>query len=370
MDPNRSRQDQAAAATHRKPGPSSYNPTATSYGQSMTHGASKQMTVPDSHAPSSISPVVHTASHGSFTETTPPRLPASPGMLAPHTSTAGTGAGLSTPTRLSVVLLPSPSNLHEYSEPKVNTDPAPISGALTPHIQPGTPRSPAAPASRGRGRPKGWRPGMSYAGMRGNAPPDSATRSARPARPRPPPGSLSIKRRGRPPKAPSPPPAHIFRRLQPAYLEFLCEWSGCKAELQNLETLRRHVLVVHVKRQSGRHCLWGKCGEKTPRGLLHEDQASLVSHLEQTHMIPISWHVGDGPSNRWDWAKPQEGSINDVPDFLKDPQGNQVTPSTRQQEIEDLVTYRLNRQKLKDLIMARDANIPSGEESEASGAEL
>ncbi|KAK3186423.1 hypothetical protein K4F52_004724 [Lecanicillium sp. MT-2017a] len=259
--------------------------------------------------------------------------------------------------------------MHEYSEPKMRPEALPTPSALTPQLQPGTPRSLAAPASRGRGRPKGWRPGMSYASMRGNAPPDSATRSPRPARPRPPPGSLSIKRRGRPPKVPSPPPADIFRRLRPAYLEFVCEWSGCKAELQNLETLRRHVRVVHVKRQSGCRCLWGKCGGKSPQGCLYENKAALASHVEEAHMIPISWHVGDGPRNDRNWAKPQKGP-DGVPDFLKDSRGNQVTPSTRNQEIEDLATYRLNRQKLKDLIMARDAKLPSDEESEASVAEL
>lgn len=87
-------------------------------------------------------------------------------------------------------------------------------------------------------------------------------------------------------------------------------------------------------------------------------------------MIPISWHVGDGPRNDRNWAKPQKGPLDGVPDFLKDSRGNQVTPSTRNQEIEDLATYRLNRQKLKDLIMARDAKLPSDEESEASVAEL
>ena len=84
-------------------------------------------------------------------------------------------------------------------------------------------------------------------------------------------------------------------------------------------------------------------------------------------MIPISWHVGDGPKNSWDWARlPGDRSPNGVPDFLKDSKGNQVTPSTKNQEIEDLATYRANRQKLKDLIMARDANLPSDEED--SGA--
>ena len=99
------------------------------------------------------------------------------------------------------------------------------------------------------------------------------------------------------------------------------------------------------------------------------DEAALVRHVEEAHMVPISWHVGDGPANTWNSLGSQKTPNEQVPDFLKDSDGNQVTPSTRDQEIEDLATYRLNRQKLKDLIMARDANLPSDDESEATRSE-
>jgi hypothetical protein len=99
------------------------------------------------------------------------------------------------------------------------------------------------------------------------------------------------------------------------------------------------------------------------------DESALVRHVEEAHMIPISWHVGDGPANSWNCLEPRDSPNDQVPDFLKDSNGNQVTPSTRDQETEDLATYRLNRQKLKDLIMTRNANLPSDDESESTGSE-
>lgn len=74
--------------------------------------------------------------------------------------------------------------------------------------------------------------------------------------------SADPKKRGRPFKirhqVEIAPPEAVFN-------PFICEWRGCPAELQNMETLRLHVYNVHRKRVDGKVlCLWGKCGKEPP----------------------------------------------------------------------------------------------------------
>jgi hypothetical protein len=211
----------------------------------------------------------------------------------------------------------------------------------------------ASQPSAGRGRPKGWKPGMSYSSLRE---PNAVARPVRQAKPK----TLllgSTKRRGRPPKAPSPLPWQVYRSLEKSFAAFLCEWRGCKAELHNLDTLRRHILVVHCRKRPT-VCQWGKCGKQVI-AVVFPDQQSLRIHIEQAHLIPFSWHVGDGPQN--DSSRRQLPEEEEIPDYLKDECGNQVTPSVRDQEVEDFATYKNNRQKLKDLLVRMNENLPSEE---------
>ncbi|PMD35276.1 hypothetical protein L207DRAFT_637659 [Hyaloscypha variabilis F] len=132
---------------------------------------------------------------------------------------------------------------------------------------------------------------------------------------------------------------------EPIYIPFLCEWKGCPAELHNLETLKAHVFNVHNKKQpsGSRICLWGKCGAKyeasdeaTETGTLDErnrfmTKAEWKSHINQRHLIPFAWHMGDGPKGT---------SLSIYPDsepspWLKDKDGRQVTPSVHNQPIEE-----------------------------------
>ncbi|KAL6860947.1 hypothetical protein J3F83DRAFT_763086 [Trichoderma novae-zelandiae] len=214
--------------------------------------------------------------------------------------------------------------------------------------------------SSGRGRPRGWKPGMSYSSLRGPASERAAaTRPARPAKPKPIVPFGYAKRRGRPPKAPSPLPWQVYRSLQTSFVAFLCEWSGCKAELHNLDTLRRHVSVVHC-RKAPFICRWGACAQMPASACEFPDEPSLQEHVEDAHLVPFSWHVGDGPRNSGGPVKhPLED--DEVPDYLKDEQGNQVTPSIRDQGVEDFATFKQNRQKLKDLLVQLNENLPSEE---------
>lgn len=123
---------------------------------------------------------------------------------------------------------------------------------------------------------------------------------------------LTPKRRpGRPAKGTSdlvflPPPNPIFH-------PFLCEWMGCKAELHNFDTMRKHLFTVHCKKiHPGRYtCLWANC--KTPRkdvvdSTIQEESNALSSfecrtrkelqkHVEEAHLILLAWHMGDGPQS-------------------------------------------------------------------------
>ncbi|KAL7909976.1 hypothetical protein GGI35DRAFT_350989 [Trichoderma velutinum] len=253
-------------------------------------------------------------------------------MRLPAPATSITNAAISTPT-----LLPAPAS-------------APMP-------------APGSQLSAGRGRPKGWKPGMSYASLRGPASPkpvkERTGRPGRPSKPKPLPIGIP-KRRGRPPKAPSPLPWQVYRSLPTSFTAFLCEWSGCKAELHNLDTLRRHVSVVHC-RKVPLVCRWGKCAQSSESSPPYQfpDVPSLRTHVEKKHLIPFSWHTGDGPQNYG--APNQRLKDEEIPDYLKDHQGNQVTPSIRDQEVEDFATWKHNRQKLKDLLIQLNDNLPSEE---------
>ncbi|KAE9380281.1 hypothetical protein N431DRAFT_361804 [Stipitochalara longipes BDJ] len=132
---------------------------------------------------------------------------------------------------------------------------------------------------------------------------------------------------------------------EPIYIPFLCEWKGCPAELHNLDTLEAHVFNVHNKKQpsGGRLCLWGNCGMKheasdeTTETRTHDEQnefttkAEWKTHINRRHLIPFAWHMGNGPKGTSLSAKPDP----DPSPWLKDEDGRQVTPSVRNQPIEE-----------------------------------
>ncbi|UKZ71726.1 uncharacterized protein TrAtP1_012674 [Trichoderma atroviride] len=102
--------------------------------------------------------------------------------------------------------VPLPKQLNKPSippsipAPTVNATAITTTSTSTPPLSASSP-TPASQPSAGRGRPKGWKPGMSYSSLRG---PNSVARPVRQAKPK----TLALgpaKRRGRPPKAPSPP---------------------------------------------------------------------------------------------------------------------------------------------------------------------
>lgn len=309
--------------------------------------------------------------------------------LTKPSTRAGTPSNASVKQKFSVVLGASPSNRYESKEVKLAPDegtwsdlspqfkkqmkvtkqtpvPLPLTSGMgaakqkqstvpLPQRQFNVPRPampqqtgiPQAPLSTSRGRPKGWKPGMSYSRMRGRTP--TGEKQVRQSKSDT--GLRVIKRRGRPPKQPSPPPVDLYHKQKVKFMAFLCEWEGCKAELHNLETLRRHVHIVHLRRAT--QCRWGQCRNTE----IVPGFVELKTHMEEQHLVPFGWHIGDGPSNNGMNAVDEDH----VPDFLKDADGKQVTPSVRGQQVEDYITWRDNRRKLRALLVRRDENLPSEE---------
>jgi hypothetical protein len=92
----------------------------------------------------------------------------------------------------------------------------------------------------------------------------------------------------------------------PIYIPFICEWKGCPAELQNLETLRMHLFNVHGKKStSGFYtCLWDKCInpvgemedlEPDKKAFEFKTKATWKDHVEKAHVTTVAWYLGDGP---------------------------------------------------------------------------
>ncbi|KAJ0168127.1 hypothetical protein CTA2_9617 [Colletotrichum tanaceti] len=220
-----------------------------------------------------------------------------------------------------------------------------------------SPRATLPPQPRKRGRPKGFRPNVTGQKNTQHETPSSGPRKLRPDRPKT--GAMYAgKRRGRPPKAPSPQPRAIYEGLNPHFNVFICEWKGCQAELHNFATLQRHVLMVHV-RKAPFACNWAKCAEQqAPQAF--STPTHLESHLQDLHMLPIAWQVGDGPQVSFKRYALDDGA--ELPDYLFDQAGHQITPSIRDQKEEDFYTWRNNRRRLKDHLLLREQNMPSEEE--------
>lgn len=221
----------------------------------------------------------------------------------------------------------------------------------------GGPTGPAipaqVPAKRPRGRPKGW---TKNENLNKTPAPKPSTGPA-----------TGQKRRGRPPRPPSPTPRDVWEKMAPPrYVPFRCEWTNCKAELQNIETLRRHLRKVHGQVRP-LVCGWAKCGERAREreGLGQEAEAFRLeeefhAHVDKKHLLPYVWHLGDGHRNSKPIRRATDGGDDEqVPAYLLGPDGEQVTPWVKGQRKEDFATWHNNRRRLKEILAQADANAPS-----------
>ncbi|GMM36597.1 hypothetical protein DASC09_039220 [Saccharomycopsis crataegensis] len=67
--------------------------------------------------------------------------------------------------------------------------------------------------------------------------------------------------------------------------KLLCQWDGCETQFHDLDSLVRHLMIVHIKsRQSKYKCEWKDC---TRNGIYQPSRFALVSHLRS--------HTGEKP---------------------------------------------------------------------------
>ncbi|KAK3315015.1 hypothetical protein B0H66DRAFT_456162, partial [Apodospora peruviana] len=202
-----------------------------------------------------------------------------------------------------------------------------------------------------RGRPVGWRPGSG---------PYSTSRPGEKPKKKPP---GEAKRRGRPPRNPSPTPREIYLGSNPKFISFFCEWEKCPAELHNLETLRKHLLIVHG-RPTPAACKWNRCAHQQPQHHF-STQDDFVSHIDKCHLASFAKLVGDGPCNNSGILSAAEiaamrGDADPLPSYLFGGQDGkeQVTPSIRDQELENDEDRKKRRIRLERVIAKRDRNAP------------
>lgn len=106
------------------------------------------------------------------------------------------------------------------------------------------------------------------------------------------------------------------------YQSFKCRWEGCKAELHNLDTLKKHVNKVHrsaINKHGFIECHWADCASERPKPMAFTTIALWQSHLEHAHFSPLSWEMGDGPASGVSDATDSEA-------YLSDAHGRRVTP--------------------------------------------
>lgn len=159
-----------------------------------------------------------------------------------------------------------------------------------------------------------WKPGMSYSEYRAAMEAAGTPLANKKGRPvgwrKNPEGSSSSAVKPKP--QPKQKPAEQ-KPPQAKFPEFKCEWENCGSRLHNLETLQRHVLKLHPHPKDRRdkniwNCLWAACGATVQR--IDEERGERVvtrerlgfnaidklhDHIQNKHISPIAWQLGDGP---------------------------------------------------------------------------
>jgi len=169
------------------------------------------------------------------------------------------------------------------------------------------------PLPKKKGRPVGWRKAIhGSGGTLARSAPNSHTSSVNSRQPSQP-NTLRTIRTGEddPIRIESRSPSVANRA--PHLQSYGCQWRGCKAELHNLETLRKHVFKVHCKETTDGtlECCWRGCGREvashgsltntTLEGQKSHSFAARESdwqdHILKYHIDPMSWELGDGPAS-------------------------------------------------------------------------
>ncbi|KAI1279757.1 hypothetical protein F5Y07DRAFT_357730 [Xylaria sp. FL0933] len=240
----------------------------------------------------------------------------------------------------------------------------------------GTKVEPPGSGPKKRGRPKGWRkpvtpyssdPNSSH-GKRDKRAAESLAgeQNLGPGKSRG--QAQEAKRRGRPPRPPEPSCRERYLQSNPYYVPFKCEWdlsegsqnepSICPAELQNMDTLRRHVFLIHGD-MDPLICRFSRCRD-LDQPLKFETEDAFEFHMETKHFASYSWHLGEGCQNNGIWTL--KNKPDKLPAYLFDKNGNQVTPSVADQQIETDLQHKERKRKLRKLLHEQNENAPTEEE--------
>ena len=105
-----------------------------------------------------------------------------------------------------------------------------------------------------------------------------------------------------PTRSPSPTPQEIYNKVydkaQPKFVQYPCAWHECKASLINLETLEKHIRIVHAEEASETLCCrWEICGRR------YRSPEDFDKHFESAHLVALKWRLGDGHRSQGAVAK-------------------------------------------------------------------
>lgn len=219
-----------------------------------------------------------------------------------------------------------------------------------------------------RGRPKGSR-------KRTNAPADLLERP-RPKRVEARPDYRVRKKRGQHSKNPAKPssspssPRDVYDKLEPSFVQFLCEWGGCRAELDSFVKLKKHIVVAHGEEvRETKRCKWGKCShldedaDVDAAPIIFASVEDLLSHATSHHLDPILWHMGDGRHGHGIVTK--DSPVEYATYLFWN--GCQATPSIRHQKVETLADLRERQRRLRKILDQAYANAPTVAESDLEG---
>ncbi|TGJ85410.1 hypothetical protein E0Z10_g3339 [Xylaria hypoxylon] len=239
--------------------------------------------------------------------------------------------------------------------------------------------TPSSSGPRKRGRPRGWKPGMPYSTdpnsryrKREMRAAESRDQAQSPGQSKSRGQPQEAKRRGRPPRPPDPPESSVreqYLQSKPDYTLYKCEWdlsedsqqqepALCPAELQNMDTLRRHVFIIHGDGDP-LVCRFSHCKDRSPP-LRFKTEKEFQSHMETKHFAGYLWYLGEGCQNNGIWTLKNKPA--NLPAYLFDKHGNQVTPSVEDQRLESDLQYKERKRKLRKLIYQQNENAPSEEE--------
>jgi hypothetical protein len=113
--------------------------------------------------------------------------------------------------------------------------------------------------------------------------------------------------------------------VEPHFIPYRCGWGECPAELQNLDSLQRHVLGKHssISENDQLVCLWTECNDliqtdgsapediqTSRKNLVFNDRGAWEKHVKEKHIAPYAWYMGDGPKGS------SFGKFDYVPSYL------------------------------------------------------